>query len=233
MNNLKITHGKTMRLFPLICGLFTFFVVYISAATWGFPVKFSLCYFFFIACVIVLTMYGGMALKARSQGKFSKYHKILMACMLCVCLLVGWTFATLVLRTFNKSSVVVQSLIVSGLGIWKCIVMQFIKICSKMVKHSGERYAAIERSSLPSERGVRTPAGATIRHIRLDYSKSERKRGTKRRVLQRLVASLLVSVVRSLCPSFAPCVRRSLLICFAHRSIRSCLRSARCYRSYN
>ena len=140
----KISHSKTfVRLYPLICGTLTFSTSILSGEFIGFPVKFSLCYFFGSVFFVSAILYGAMAIRARKQKKERKFNKIIMAIFSVGALFVGWTIATIVLKYFNTSGILVQSSIVSLLSIWKCICMEMLKIGSKMTKKTGERYELI------------------------------------------------------------------------------------------
>ena len=140
IHHTHISHSGFVYVFPLLSGSLTFCMVCLSGYYYGFPVKYSLCYFFGSVCLVTGVLYGAMAMRARTQRKEKKLFRIIVAICTIVSLGLGWTFATIVLKLFNGSSVFLQSVIVSALSIWKFICMQGIKIASKMVDYSGQKY---------------------------------------------------------------------------------------------
>ncbi len=125
-------------------GVGVFAMHFASGETWGYPAPLSLVCFFTVAVTVEIVWWIAMFFRAKNQGKGEKSMKILMVLGFGIFLIMGWSFATVTMMVFNKSGVVVQSLIVCGLAIWKAIMTQIVKLFSLLTHLHGERFEVLD-----------------------------------------------------------------------------------------
>ena len=128
-----------MFAFPVASSLATFTSTWMRGEGGGWPVNLSIVNFFASFCFVGCLCYsicGFLGRKKDSERNWS----LLLAVLFIIALFCGWSFACLTLRYFNSSTIFMQSVIVSLLGIWKTIVIQFIKAMTRKTNLLGKQF---------------------------------------------------------------------------------------------